>query len=126
MRTYHVATVSIAVGASERWIDNLLSRAEIPGVDAAGRGIARRISQVGLVHIALIRRLSSILDVPVERAARLARELLTNRGGSLTVSDGVELRVDISALELEVERRMADLALAIQPRRRGRPPKGSK
>src|SRR5205814_3020822 len=121
--SYHIAAVSVVIGCTERWVDNLLSRCGIDGVESAGRGITRRINQTGLLHVALTHRLATELDIPVARAVSLARQALLSGSHTVVVGAVIEFRIDVSGLERELENRMAEVAHTVQPRPRGRPRK---
>ena len=54
-RYYHLDIAAVAAQADHKWVDNLLSRFDIPGVGSAHQGVARRISTTGVYHIALAR-----------------------------------------------------------------------
>ena len=44
MRSYDVAVASLAIDATSKWTDNILSQHAVLGVISARRGVARRIS----------------------------------------------------------------------------------
>ena len=71
-RFYHVDIARFAANADQKWVDNLLSHYDVPGVDGAKQGLARRISAVGVYHIALIRSLTR--DAGISTAQRRLSE----------------------------------------------------
>jgi hypothetical protein len=122
MRSYHIEVAALAAGADQKWVDNLLSHFAIPGVESARRGIARRISQRGLEHVALVRQIARDIGLPLARAVELAVRLLASANGLIDVTGAIQLRFDRPAFEAEVSRRVADAAERSTPARRGRRP----
>jgi hypothetical protein len=124
-RFYHVEIVRHAADTDIKWIDNLLSRFEVPGVQRWRQGVARKISLDGVYHIALVRRLNRELHLPVSAAVTLANRLLAGESGHPVVVSGIELRLDRPALEAEVDRRVDEAVESSTRPRRGRPPQRS-
>ncbi|HWH51256.1 MAG TPA: hypothetical protein VN651_06905 [Gemmatimonadaceae bacterium] len=122
MRSYHVEIAALAADTDQKWVDNLLSHFAIPGVESARQGVARRISQRGLEHITLVRRIARDLGLPVARAVDLAIRLLENPSGSIEVARSIQLRLDRAAFEAELSGLVADAAERSTPARRGRRP----
>ena len=73
MRSYHVATVAVALECPTKWVDNILSRHELPGVTRERQGISRRVSFEGLVHLGLVQALTADLGLPFAAAVRFAK-----------------------------------------------------
>jgi hypothetical protein len=121
-RSYHVDIAHYAADADAKWVDNLLSHHRVPGVDAGGRGAARRLTVIGIYHIALTRRLHVALDMAVAAAVAMARELLEGDASSVAVAAGVEIRFDRRIFTREIDALVAEAVEVIQPVRRGRPP----
>jgi hypothetical protein len=121
-RSYHVEIARFAADADQKWVDNLLSRFDVPGVDSSKQGLSRRISETGVYHIALIRVLTAELAVSTARAVLLAGQLLTDPA-ALVVADDLELIFDRPSFERRIDARVADAVESIAPARRGRPPK---
>jgi hypothetical protein len=121
-RSYHVEIARFAADADQKWIDNLLSRFDVPGVDSSKQGLARRISDAGVYHISLIRVLTSELDLSTARAVSLAAQLLSVPG-SVVVAEDLELIFDRDAFQRRIDVRVAEAVESIAPARRGRPPK---
>lgn len=112
------------MAADSRWIGNLLSRFELPGVDSLGKGSSRRISAVGIYHVALVADLVDSAGLPIEAACRLAARLLNlPAGGTVTVCSGVEVCFDRAAFVAAVDARIGDAVETIAVPRRGRPPR---
>jgi hypothetical protein len=124
-RSYHVEVVRHAADIDLKWIDNLLSHFEVPGVQRWRQGVARKISLDGIYHVALIRRLNRELHLPVSAAVTLASRLLAGESGHPVVVSGIELRIDRPALEAEVDRRVDEAVESSTRPRRGRPPQRS-
>jgi hypothetical protein len=120
-RFYHVEIARHAADVDLKWVDNLLSRFDVPGVESSRQGVARRISLGGIYHVALIRRLNRELRLPVSAAVTLARRLLASESAEAVVVSGIELRIDRSALEAEIGRRVNEAVEASTRPRRGRP-----
>ena len=121
-RSYHVEIARFAAEADQKWVDNLLSRFDVPGVDSSKQGLSRRISDVGIYHIALIRVLTAELEVSTARAVRLATQLLATPD-AVVVAEDLELAFDRLSFERRIDVRLVDAVESIAPARRGRPPK---
>ena len=122
MRSYHGEIAALASGTDQKWVDNLLSHFALPGVESARQGVARRISQRGLEHIALVRRVARDVGLPLARAVDLAVRILADPDGLVDVADAIQLRLDRAAFEAEISGRIADAAERSTPARRGRRP----
>ena len=120
-RFYHIEVAQHAVGADKKWVDNLLSHFEVPGVERARQGIARRISTRGIYHIALIHRLNRELGVSVSSALPLATRLLASHAGRVGVGLWLELEVDLAAMQHSLDRLIEEASEISAPARRGRP-----
>jgi hypothetical protein len=121
-RHYHVDIAVVAANADRKWVDNLLSHFDVPGVEVARQGVARRISTHGIYHVALTRLLSRDGGMSVESALGFALHLLTTDASRADIGEAVELRIDRPQFQSAVDRRVADAVEAIVPKRRGRPP----
>ena len=121
-RTYHIDIAAVAADADRKWVDNLLSRFEIVGVDSARRGVARRISSDGLYRIALIRRLSVELGIPAAVAVGVADRLLRETTDRVALMPGLDLVFDRATFEVEIDERIGRAVEWLRPARRGRPP----
>jgi hypothetical protein len=122
-RFYHIDLAQHVAGADARWVDNLLSRFALPGVDGAGRGSSRRLTATAIQHIALVRSLTDGLGLSTSAAVSLAGSLLS---GSVDadLAAGPWLRVAFRREEFlrHVDALIADGVESIAPTRRGRPP----
>lgn len=123
MRSYHTDIAAFVAATDGKWVDNLLSRFSVPGVESGRQGIARRVSIVGMLHIALTRRLALELSIPVDAALALATRLLRSTEARATLSPTLEIRLQREEFELEVEALVAEAVETNAPARRGRPPR---
>ena len=122
-REYHVDIAQHAASADAKWLDNLLSRFDIPGVANARQGIPRRVSNLGIYHVVLIRRLTAELGMSTGNAVSVASDILRGTtSGSFLVTPGVELRLDRPAFERDVDGAIEVAVESVSPARRGRPP----
>ena len=121
MRLYNVAVASVAIGAPEKWTDNLLAHHELGGVQSKARGVARGISWPALVHIALVRELHIGMGCSVRDAVAFAAALLGSPADLIEPGPHLSLGFYRADFERDLHRRLAD-ALESAPRpRRGRP-----
>jgi hypothetical protein len=118
-RSYHVEIAQHATHAERKWIDNLLSHFDVPGVLRARQGVARRISVSGIYHIALIRQLNHELGISVSAAVPLAIQLLQNQANQ--VSPWLTLHVDTAGMKDAIDHRIDEAVEVSAPARRGRP-----
>src|SRR5437660_794230 len=121
-RHYHIDIAAFAAEADKKWVDNLLSHFDVPGVVIAKQGVARRISVHGVYHVALTHLLWSQAGLAVDVALGIANRLLATDANHLALARGVTLNIDRRAFQGEVDRAIAEAVESIIPRRRGRPP----
>jgi hypothetical protein len=123
-REYHVDIARFAANADQKWVDNLLSHYDVPGVEGARQGQARRITHVGVQHIALIRALTLEPVLKVGAAVSLSVRLLApETDGVVEICSGVELRLDRAEFARTVDAAIGEAVEAVAPARRGRPKK---
>lgn len=120
--SYHIDIAGYAANADRKWVDNLLSHFEVTGVEQGRRGSARRVTQVGLYHIALVRVIARELGAPLKTSVMLATTLMQAESPELTLIGTLALRFDRGRFQREVDARVAEAVEAIVPARRGRPP----
>ena len=120
--SYHIDIAGYAANAHRKWVDNLLSHFDVPGVERGRRGSARRVTQAGLYHIALVRVIAQELGVPLKTSVMLATTLMRTESPELPVFGTLALRFDRELFQREVDARVAEAVEAIVPARRGRPP----
>lgn len=120
MRSYHVTTVAVALSCPSKWVDNVLSRHELPGVIHQRQGISRQVSFDGVVHLAIVQELVEEVGLPVERAVRFARVLCADDG---VAPAGVRcaLHIDLHALRRDLTIALREAVEIASPPRRGRP-----
>lgn len=121
-RTYHVDVARHAADCDFKWIDNLLSRFDLPGIEGGTQGVARRLTLRGIYHVALVRRLTRELGVSVPAAVTLTTQLLTTDAIHVELGPHLALHLDRRAFERDVERATEVAAESLAPARRGRPP----
>ena len=121
MRAYTVATVAVALGVGAKWVDNVLSHHTLPGVTQSRQGVARRLTveAVGVLEIAL--RLTRAFGIPVRRALDLAAGLVMDTPRIPKEFDGLEIRVNVSAIHSELAVRLSEAVEFVPTPRRGRP-----
>lgn len=121
-RHYHVDIAVFAARADRKWVDNLLSHFDVPGVEAANQGVASRVSAHAIYHVALTRRLAHDAGMSVATALEYAQRLLTTDANHVAIGQALELRIDRQAFQREMDALIAEGVESIVPRRRGRPP----
>jgi hypothetical protein len=122
VRVYDVAVTALAIDATPKWVDNILSHHEVPGVVFARRGVARRVPHSALVHLSLARELHMELGLSVRDALALATSLLTISGEGVHESGHLRVTFDRAALEHAIDARLRDALESAPTPRRGRPP----
>lgn len=125
-RSYDVAAAALALGVEPKWLDNVLSHHEVPGVSSSRQGVSRAITPSGLLHLAVTRALGEGARVPIGAAIQLAGVLLAGQERGVVetqVAPALTLRLDRVALTSALERRLVDAVEQAPTRRRGRPPR---
>lgn len=129
MPLYNTATVAAALGASPKWLDNLLSHNKIDGVSGGKQGVPRRLSADAVRIVALVRELTEHASLPIPSAVRLANSALgTESTGSphiaqqrARLSPALSLELDLSALDREISAGLAHAVEVTPHPTRGRP-----
>ena len=121
MRSYTVATACFMLDVPVKWLDNILSRHDVPGVHQAGPRADRLISAEALDRLRILRALNLNLGITVPTGLAIAERVLANPDGGLPLGAGLELRLSHDRLRGELETRAAEASGAVH-RRRGRPP----
>jgi len=125
-RSYHIDVARHVVAADDRWVDNLLARFDLPGVDSSGKGTSRRISALGIYHLALVADLVDSVGLSIESACRLAARLFgATPGDAVTPFPGLEIWFDRATFVAAVDARISEAVETIAVPRRGRPPRGA-
>lgn len=123
MPSYHIEIVGVVADADQKWVDNVVSRFPLDGVERATHGVSRRISTAAIRQVALARRLVTTLGLPIGTAVTLANALLTSQDGSVSLTDGLELRMDRDSFHEAVDQALREAVERVVPARRGRPPR---
>ena len=120
-RAYTIATAALALHVSNKWLDNTLSHYRVQGVTQERQGISRRLPVESLTILAIALALVNDLETPLAKALTLATALVTS-GGELTLSTGINIKLDIEQTTASLLERL-EHAVEIAPLpRRGRPP----
>ena len=119
---HSVRVAALAIDAPIKWIDNVLSHHELGGVSRTTHGVARRLSDNGLLTLALCRMLTTHAGIPIGRAAWIANSAVAS-GGRVTLAPGVALDVSLEEMRRWLRTRAVDAAEAVSHVRRGRPPR---
>jgi hypothetical protein len=122
-RFYHVDIARFACGADLKWVDNLLSHFDVPGVERTRQGSSRRLSAAGIHHIALIRTISRNLGVSTGLAVSLATRLLAEGPSKVDIEPAISLTLDRGTFVRQIDAAIATAVESIEPARRGRPPR---
>ena len=125
MRSYSVADAGVAIQVGRKWLDNLLSRHNVEGVEQVGQGIDRRISPEALERLQVVGALNLGFGVPISAALTIAQRLFEAEGHSLRIGPGLELHLSRTALRNQLEARVVEAGEALHARPRGRPPRST-
>ena len=122
-RSYDTRVVALTINAPIKWVDNLLSHHDIPGVAGGRQGVSRRIGDTGLLAIELTRVFNAELQVPVARAVALARQILASGSevARCETASGVALSVRLRDVETRLHRQLVQGLESAAVVRRGRP-----
>ena len=123
-RAYTVGTAALALDVPTKWLDNVLSHFQVPGVTQERQGISRRVSLEGVLQLALALRLIDDLEIPTANALRLARSI-SQVGGQHQTSSGISIGLDLSTIRAGLEARLAQAVEIAPVPRRGRPPRAA-
>lgn len=121
MPAYDLATTAFAAGAPRKWLDNLTSHHDLPGVQSRKRGVSREFSFDAVVLVSLIRALTDDLCLPVWRAVDIAVAMSGDSQGTLVLPGGVSVRIDTADLARRAQQRLLEAAESVPRIRRGRP-----
>jgi len=119
-RAYTIATIALALSVDLKWVDNVLSRFTVTGVEQSRQGVARRVSRAGVLPLAIVLVLTEALHVPIELAVERAHHLASS--GELTLGGGLLIQFDRNQQLGELERRLEYAVETAPIPRRGRPP----
>ena len=122
MRSYSVADAGVAIQVGSKWLDNLLSRHHVEGVDQGGQGIDRRISAEALERLQIVSALTFGLGVPISSALAITQRLFESADHSLQLGPGLELNLARASLRNHLAAKVVEASDAMHARPRGRPP----
>ena len=120
MRLYDVAVAAVALRVDRKWLDNVLSQHDVPGVGRSVQGVARQIPLRSLVIISVVRDLQQLIGLGVGRGLEVAGRLVGPAHGHARLGVAV-MTVDVAAVEQDLDHRLVDAMEVVIPRRRGRP-----
>ena len=124
LRTYSPRISALITGADPKWLDNLLSRHDLPGVSRARRGVERRITEDGLLAIELCRILNLELGVSVQQAATIVSACNVFPGEDVfqfRTASGLMLQLPILETRSRLRERTIEAVEMVAAVRRGRP-----
>ena len=123
-RAYNVRITALITGASAKWLDNLMSRHHLVGVERQRQGIERRISDDGLLAIELCRILNVELGVSLRRAVAIANDCMRSSDVAQlrhTTSSGLTLQLPVASTRARLRDRTMEAVEMVATARRGRP-----
>jgi hypothetical protein len=120
-RAYTPAAAALTLGVNPKWLDNVLSHHQVPGVEQSRQGIARRLSIDGIVVLALGLLLIQELGLPVGRAIDVAA-IMASHHGRYDTMQGVAIVFELSRFRNELIHRLESAVEVAPAPRRGRPP----
>ena len=120
-RSYSVRIAAVALGVPAKWVDNVLSQHDIPGVISSRQGVERSISDLGIRVLEIIRIGSHELRIPVSRSVEIAVSTAAAADGRFVTASGAELRFAIDAIDRRLRERLIDAIEATPRLARGRP-----
>lgn len=123
-RSYDVAAAALVLDVPPKWLDNVLSRHDVPGIDRSRQGSTRRIPLAALELLAAARILRDELHLPVRSAVDLAARIAAAGDGVLAIHGGtLRIAIDRAAIRASLTRRLADAVEGARRPPRGRPPR---
>lgn len=124
-RFYTARITALILDVQPKWLDNLLSRHDLPGIARSRQGVERRISDQGLLAIELCRVLNLELGVSLQRAAEIAGASLQTPGDvelRYSTPSGLTISLPIAATRARLRDRTMHAIEMVGLARRGRPP----
>ena len=124
-RSYNVRITAVITGAPIKWLDNLLSRHELIGIDRYRQGMERRISDIGLLAVEMCRILSLELGLSLRRAVAITNDCLRDEPGNelrYSVPSGLSLHFPVAATRARLRDRTREAVEMVAVTLRGRPP----
>ena len=121
MPLYNTSTTATALGVSEKWLDNLLSRNKIDGVQQARQGISRRLTVEAIMIIQTARALVEQAGMSVPTAVALAQTLVNVPGGIQRYSPYLTVHLQVETLRSTLIEQLAHAVEVTPTPTRGRP-----
>ena len=123
MRAYTVAATAVTLEVGRKWLDNVLSHHQVPGVLQERQGIVRRVTPTGLLALDITASLVRALSIPIAQALDIAAQLIAAEGTEIRITGALSIRIraDVDTMRDELNTRL-ERAIEISPTpRRGRP-----
>ncbi len=123
-RAYTIATATLALETSTKWLDNTLSHNKVLGVGQEKQGVARRITVDGLVTLSIVLLVTAELGTTVGAAIEIAQRMIAE-GGEFQSPSGLRISLNLETFRSRLMSRL-ERAVEVAPLpRRGRPPKNT-
>jgi hypothetical protein len=119
-RAYNTSAVAAALGAPQKWLDNILTHHQIAGVQCAGQGVSRRMSPDSVLTIFIAKVLIDRLGCAAGPALQASSQIVVQ--GAADLGPGFNLTVDRAIIEATLNAKLFDAVQGAPPKRRGRPP----
>jgi len=134
MPLYNTATVAAAIGASPKWLDNLLSHNKVDGVSGGRQGVQRRLSVDAVRIVALAKELIEHAALSAPAAVGIAGMLIGNAASEHSttplqrtqLSPAIWIELDVTALDREISAGLSHAVEVTPHRLRGRPRRARK
>ena len=123
-RSYSARITALITGVPLKWLDNLLSRHHLPGVNGGRQGLARRISDDGILAVEICRILNLELGISLHQSAEIASVCLRSVHDSewrYSTPSGLTLSLSIPAARARLRERTMDAVEMVADTPRGRP-----
>ena len=123
-RSYSARITALIAGVQPKWLDNLLSRHELPGVSRGRQGLARRISDDGILAVELCRILNHELGVSLAQAADIATRCMASSPDSelrYSTPSGLTISLPIPVVRARLRDRIMHAVEMVADAPRGRP-----
>ena len=120
-RSYSVRIAAVALGVPAKWVDNVLSQHDIPGVTSSRQGVERSISDLGIRVLEIVRIGSHERGIPVSRSVEIAVAATAASDARFVTESGAELRFAIETIDRRLRERLVDAIEATPRLARGRP-----
>jgi hypothetical protein len=121
VRAYTVAAASVALRTPAKWVDNILSHHQLPGVTQSKQGVARRLTHQAILILEVALRVNRSIEIPMGRSLELAEKLIRAGRSPLELSGKLWLSIDVPAVQADLAERLAQAVEIAPVPRRGRP-----